>query len=303
MAPAAGELTRFAIGIGTSASDRLDIGIPVLGGVSPGHVFPGAQSVGRRGTFRLGEADEWQVGMAAVPINDNLEAATEQLYDEMFAALGRRQLVRCWNYVPAINQVDSAGLENYQRFCRARSLAFEKCFGADFATFLPAASAVGGPDSQLAVIFAATSGRARHLENPVQVPAYAYPKEYGPRSPSFSRATIAETQKHTMVFVSGTAAIRGHATVSPGDTSRQLSCTLENLAEISRACGLGPDLAGRSAPRRQFTVYLRSEADYAGVRQRLQQELLRPGDVVSYLNAPICRSGLNVEIEATITTR
>ena len=101
-------------------------------------------------------------------------------------------------------------------------------------------------------------------------------------------------------FVSGTAAIVGHTTVAPGDTAAQLACTLDNLAAISRACGLGRDLgAGRSAAR-FFKVYLRHAADFAPVAAQLERALLGPGDEVTYLHADICRATLNIEIEATI---
>jgi enamine deaminase RidA (YjgF/YER057c/UK114 family) len=202
--------------------------------------------------------------------------------------------------VPGINDDDAAGLENYRVFCRGRSLAFERRFGPGFSSMLPAASAVGGPAGSLTVVFAASRGVVRHLENPLQIPAYEYPNEYGPRAPSFARASIVTSRTGDTVFVSGTAAVRGHRTVAPNQTREQVLSTLENLAGISAACGLGPELARGGAARRHFKVYLRHEHEYAGMAELLESTLFVPTDTVSYVHADICRRDLNVEIEATI---
>jgi hypothetical protein len=93
-------------------------------------------------------------------------------------------------------------------------------------------------------------------------------------------------------FVSGTSAVRGHATVAPHDTAGQVDCTLENLRLVSRVCGLGETLgAGRS--ERHFKVYLRNPSDWPSVALQLERR-------VSYLGAEICRSALNVEIEVAV---
>ena len=60
------------------------------------------------------------------------------------------------------------------------------------------------------------------------------------------RATVVAGPQSATVFISGTAAIRGHATIAPHRTRRQLDCALENLAALSAACGLGPGLAAGS---------------------------------------------------------
>jgi len=229
----------------------------------------------------------------------DLEAATEELYGRLFAATGGLHLHRIWNYVPQINREDG-GLENYRRFCRARSVAFEARFGGNFHLSLPASSAVGASAGPLAVAFIGGDAPGRHLENPLQVPAFHYPPEHGPRPPSFSRATVAQTTAGTHVFISGTAAIRGHATVAPGDLDGQLECTLANLAAIGERAGAGASLGADPSWQRRFKVYLRHPDDLRAVRARLERELLRPADQVAYLHADICRAELVLEIEATL---
>ena len=129
---------------------------------------------------------------------------------------------------------------------------------------------------------------------------YKYPPEHGPRAPSFARATVARDGERRFTFISGTSAIKGHQTVAPGALEAQLDCTLDNLRLISRASGLGDDLAGSRDARRHFKVYLRQPRDLAITRARLERTLLQGSDTVSYLHAEICRRSLHVEIEATV---
>ncbi len=298
MPPVAAEFPPLKIALGADHAGLIDAGLPVLGGETVEELFPGAQPAGRAGALTLFRQGDWLLGGATVFTGGlGLEEVTEGLYTDIFQAAHGLHLARIWQYVPAINAPGPGGLENYRIFSRSRSLAFERQYGAGFKQLLPSASAVGSKLGALTVLFAASPTAPRHVENPLQVSAYDYPEDYGPRAPSFARATVVPGGP---VFISGTAAIRGHATVAPHELAPQLDCTLENLAEISRACGLGSDLdrGGRSA--RHFKVYLRHAADQAAVAATLEQKLLQPADRVSYLHADICRAPLLVEIEATL---
>jgi len=62
-------------------------------------------------------------------------------------------------------------------------------------------------------------------------------------------------------------------------------------------------MASRPAVERHFKIYLRHAADFAATRDRLEQSLLRPNDIVTYLQADICRTALRVEIEATLVAK
>jgi enamine deaminase RidA (YjgF/YER057c/UK114 family) len=218
----------------------------------------------------------------------------------LFAAAGGLNLCRIWHYVPYINRLGLRGLENYQAFCHGRSVAFEEKYGAGFKRRLPSASAVGTEDEQLTIVFAACATEPKHCENPKQVPAYNYPKKHGPRSPSFSRATIVPAGPLSDVFISGTAAIEGHETVAAGDTAGQIVQTLHNLRVISQTCGLGDDLGATRGGERHFKVYLRNDADLTPVKAALGRSLFTATDRVSYLRSDICRAELNLEIEATV---
>jgi len=300
MSIASSELPPLRITFGADVAGVFDAGLPVLAGAEVEDLFGSCRPAGRAGSLALFRAEDWLLGAATVPLTSGLEAAAHQLYREILQAAQGRHLARIWNYVPAINEPGPGGLENYRLFCRGRSLAFEQHYGSGFKAQLPSASAVGSKSPALTVVFAACSALPHHVENPLQVPAYDYPGEYGPRAPSFSRATVVAGPEGATVFISGTAAIRGHASVAPHDLRQQLECTLENLAGISAACGLGPSLDRGGRATRHFKVYLRRAADQSAVSATLADRLLSVADRVSYLQADLCRAPLLVEIEATL---
>ena len=295
------ETRSLKISFGPNAAEPFEPGLPVIAGLETEDIFGDAQPAGQAGVLTLFRTEGWLLGAASVPLNTTLNSATHGLYREIFEASAGWFLARICNYVPAINQLGPTGLENYQSFCQGRSLAFEEHYGSRFSALLPSASAVGTKSSALTVAFAACPTPPRHVENPLQLPAYHYPSEYGPRAPSFARATIVPGTERDMVFISGTAAIRGHATVAPKKLLPQVECTLENLREISMTCGLGRDL-GRDRDRiRHFKVYVRNMEDQPTIASLLEEKFFLPTDQVSYLHADICRSQLQLEIEATLS--
>lgn len=300
MATTAADYSLLRIVLGSTQAGVFDAGLPVLAGEPVEQLFHEARPIGKVGRFSLFRVNEWTLGAATMRAADSLEEVTRTSYQDIFAATRGLHLARIWNYVPAINDTGPGGLENYRVFCRGRSLAFEKNYGGDFKAMLPAASAVGSSSGMLTVAFAASPHAPRHIENPLQVPAYEYPVNYGPRAPSFARATIVAGGKEATVFISGTAAIRGHETVAPGELHGQLDCAVENLREISGACALGSAFDGQGTARRHFKVYLRHASDLPVVTARLNRELFKARDQVTYLQADICRATLRVEIEATL---
>ena len=293
-------LPHLKIALGANETGAFDTGLPVLAGDPWEKLFGSAQPAGQWGALVLFQAKGWLLGAATVPLTSGLEDTAHRLYRNILEATRGHHLARIWNYVPAINEPGPAGLENYRIFCRGRSLAFEQHHGNGFKALLPSASAVGSKSTALTVAFAASTTQPRHVENPLQISAYDYPDEYGPRAPSFARATVVAGSDRTTVFISGTAAIRGHATVAPHHTRQQLECTLENLREVSGSCGLGADLDQDGDLTRHFKVYLRHAADQPLVAAILEEKLLKSTDRVCYLQADICRAPLLVEIEASL---
>jgi len=290
----------FAFGEpGDESRGTLGLGLPLLGGEAAEEVLGQAGRDGAGGVFSLWRGPAGLAGWARARPGDDLEGVAMRLYAQLLAHAQGLSLYRTWNCIPRINETGPGGLENYRAFCKGRSLAFEAALGRGFKRRLPASTAVGTAGADLTVVFLAGDRAACYLENPAQVPAYEYPAEHGPRPPSFARAALVEGAAGLDAFVSGTSAIRGHATVAPHDTRGQLDCTLENLRLVSRACGLGDGL-GAGQGGRHFKVYLRNPSDCPSVALEMERRVLAPGDRVSYLGADICRSALNVEIEASV---
>jgi len=276
------------------------VALPLLGGVETQEILAEPGAAFTREGWQLFESNGEVAGFAVADAQADLESAAQELYRQLFAVTSGLSLYRVWNYVPQINAV-ADGLENYRRFCRGRSLAFEAEFGHTFQRQLPAASAVGAPVGPLAMAFVAGRETVRHVENPQQVPAFAYPPAYGPRPPSFARATVVDREQGRRIYISGTAAIRGHATVSATDLTGQLSCTHENLQIIAQAAGAGLQLGAAQDWQRSFHAYIRHPNDLAAVRAFLQREMLGGDDTITYLQADLCRAELLVEIEAVLT--
>lgn len=282
---------------------RIRLDLPCLAGQAEETIFDGLQPLPTIDGVTLFQRGDLLVGHAQEPFDEaTVEAASRRLYDRVLKACNGRRLYRAWNYVPRINAYKD-GLEHYRAFCKGRSLAFEASHGAGYEVRLPAASAVGSDGRTLDVVFAAGLKTPRHVENPEQVPAYRYPREYGPRSPSFSRATAVVEGGRKWIFVSGTASIKGHATVGVGSLREQIDCTLDNLRLISLNSGAGESL-GRGTPgpawERHFKIYLRRADDLARARELLERILVFPGDHVTWLRSDICRAELDIEIEATL---
>jgi chorismate lyase/3-hydroxybenzoate synthase len=237
------------------------------------------------GELSLAMSDDYLFG-AIVANEDDAGAAAARVYDAIVGAARREgfpNLLRVWNHVRGINSVDGE-LERYRSFCRGRHDAFAS-HGYGLRADLPAASAVGMDDGSLATYFVASRGAAEQLENPRQVSAYDYPREYGPRSPSFSRATVAGS----LVFISGTASIVGHESRHHGDVDAQLDETIENLDRIAAVSGATlHDILS-------LKVYVRDRNDAARIAARLAPRIPAPA---IYLEADICRAELLLEIEA-----
>lgn len=228
-----------------------------------------------------------------------LEAAAEAAYRAVFATLvetGFPHLVRVWNYITDINRV-SHGLERYRQFNVGRQRAFLAA-GRAAEGQVPAACALGTAAGPLTVAFLASRMAPLAVENPRQVSAYRYPNEYGPVSPTFSRAALLPGAEDCPLFVSGTAAIVGHRSLHPGDVAAQARESLANIRAVLEE-------AGRRAPGRvpalaelAFTVYLRHPADLDAVRAVLAEAL--PASVTPmFVQADVCRAELLVEIEAS----
>jgi chorismate lyase / 3-hydroxybenzoate synthase len=237
---------------------------------------------------------------------DSLDALVYRGYRAVLGetrALGYPHLLRVWNYFPGINRAE-AGLERYQQFCLGRYRAFAEG-QSDFRRHLPAATAIGTRSGPVHIYFLAGKTHGLHVENPRQVSAYKYPPLYGPRSPSFARATLYDAGHEQHLFIAGTSSIVGHASRHPGDPYRQAVETLRNIETViatarSLRAGTGRPL-GLTAQETQalLKVYVRHPEDFPVVQTAFDEHLRFPARCL-YLSGAICRENLLVEAEAVI---
>jgi len=231
-----------------------------------------------------------------------LQAATRNAYAEIFKALdalGFNHLIRVWNYFADIN-AETHGAERYRQFNRARHDAFRDNRRA-IEHQVPAACALGSPaGGPLVIYFLASPIEARPLENPRQVSAFHYPEQYGPRPPTFSRATIAHELLGGPLLISGTASIVGHETRHPGNARAQTRETLANIEALIEEANQATGTARYRLDRLQFKVYVREPRDLPVIRAEMNAAL-GPAARVIYVQADVCRSELLLEIEAAST--
>lgn len=228
-----------------------------------------------------------------------LQAASEEAYRCLFRLLEAQELPhlwRVWNYLADING-ESHGLERYRQFNIGRQDAFLE-FSRGATGNVPAACALGLTGGPLSIAFMAGSTPAVPVENPRQVSAYNYPAEYGPRSPTFSRAALVYPPGRELLFVSGTASIVGHQTVHPGDVVGQCRESLANVAAVVAEASRLARSGTFALDEMSYRVYVREAASQPLVAATLAALLGTTADIV-YVEADICRRDLLLEIEAT----
>jgi chorismate lyase/3-hydroxybenzoate synthase len=207
--------------------------------------------------------------------------------------------MKIWNYIPGINQGEGDA-EQYRQFCvgRAEALAADPAEQPP----MPAATAIGAsPGEQaLQVYFLATALPGINVENPRQLSAWHYPRQYGPQSPLFSRGTVMRLDQVRQFLISGTASVVGHET----HHDNALDQIRESLANVNSLLGEAQRLLGGHRPSLGdsgiLRVYVRSRSDYPVVRDALAV-VIPPELPRVHLLGDICRIDLLTEIDGIVT--
>lgn len=257
------------------------------GAVKPGVAGPIRFAADADHLFGILELDESTGG--------SLEATTAEAYSAITAfheKCEQPHLLRMWNYIDAINDGDGDA-ERYRRFCVGRARGLGRLALGRY----PAGTAVGRRDGRRVVQVCWLAGRqaGQPLENPRQVRAYEYPRQYGPAPPSFSRAVLLANGD---LMISGTASIVGHESRHPGDLAAQVSETLENITQLFAVAGKrngGAAPAGLPAGT-VLKAYVRSGECFE-TASRMIREGVPEGVSMLVLEADICRAELLIEVE------
>jgi chorismate lyase/3-hydroxybenzoate synthase len=263
-------------------------------GAAPLEVWRAAGRVIRGRDGDVAWASDGDYTFAALEVDEAAQGGIAHAARHAYATLAQwsrhratAHLLRIWNYLDAINDGEGDA-ERYRLFCAGRAAGMDSAFG-DY----PAATAIGVRDGrrvlQVYALAARVPGHA--VENPRQLNAWRYPRQYGPSAPGFARAMRAPSTS-PQLYISGTAAIVGHASHHPEDLAAQLKETLANLDSLLEAAGSTPSLGAMSP----LKVYVRHASDVQAVRELLRARL---GDKVPLvlLQGDVCRRELLLEIE------
>jgi chorismate lyase/3-hydroxybenzoate synthase len=291
-----GTLALFGFGTGSPASDDprfLQVALECFDAPAPLEIWQvdAPVSHGVEGALRWSTGGGWL--FAAIELDETEHggpsATAQQAYEQLHrfvAGHSARHVLRVWNYLDAINH-GAGDAEHYKQFCDGRAAGI----GHFFAEGFPAATAIGhhGAPHRLQVYLLACDQPGTRVENPRQVSAWRYPRQYGRTPPGFARAMTLPAQD--ALAISGTAAVVGHASAHQDDLDAQLEETLTNLEALLGSANMATGFDTQSP----LKAYVRHPTDASRVSEFLQRRL--PGVPVLLLHGDICRRELLVEID------
>jgi len=220
-------------------------------------------------------------------------------------------IIRQWNYIEQITKnvnCNNSLSQHYQIFNDVRSKYYQK---ANFVNGFPAATGIGQDFGGIIIDIIAFKSDSKisiiPIKSPVQLDAYSYTKEvlaennsmsdFCRTSPKFERAKLLTINNCNCVFVSGTAAIKGQASIPEVSVEVQTEMTIRNiLSLISQENIKNHGVESNENVKLKFLrVYVKYANDISAVRIVCQNYF--PQISAIYLVADICRPELLVEIE------
>lgn len=273
-------------------------------GPAPVEVWHSDRAVQRGRAGDIAWAHDGALQFGAIEIeepagDDALGIAAQTAYRRLLAftaARGYPHLLRVWNYLDAITDGDGDD-ERYKRFCLGRGRGLGPAVDGP----LPAATAIGRPypatpGARLQVYWLAARTPGTPVENPRQLSAYRYPRQYGPQPPSFARAMLPPGEAMPLLL-SGTAAIVGHESKHADSVVAQVDETLANFDSLLAAArARRPSLPAAFGAGTRLKVYVRDRDELELVSRALEARL-GPHVPRIVLHAAVCRRELRVEID------
>ncbi len=220
-------------------------------------------------------------------------------------------ILRQWNYIEQITKIETNGKsesQHYQIFNDVRSKFYNQC---EFANGFPAATGIGTDCGGITIDIIAAENNPNCLvipiKSPVQLDAYSYSKEvlaenssmsdFCRTSPKFERAKIFVTQNYKWVFISGTAAIKGQASIPVISPEVQTEMTIQNILRLISDENIQKHgiSEGQKAEINYLRVYVKQTNHMKAVKEICTKYF--PHTPAVYIIADICRPELLVEIE------
>jgi chorismate lyase/3-hydroxybenzoate synthase len=277
----------------------LHVALQPHGGVAPLECWTTTAPVrsGRDGGIAWSADGLLQFGALHVADAGALEQTAALAYaqlQEWLAGSGYPHVLRTWNYMDAITRGEGDA-ERYRRFCVGRARGLRRVLAP---AELPAATAIGhpAPTGRFQLYWLAAREPGTPLENPRQLQAWRYPRQYGPQAPGFARGML-PAHAGMPLLVSGTAAVVGHASRHPASLAAQLDETLANLRSlIDIARAHRPRLPSEPGAGTPLKVYVRDPGALDAVAALLEARL--PASVPRLLlHGHVCRRELAVELD------
>jgi len=258
----------------------------------------------------------WAAGLGSGFSPEDTRRAAEAAFNQAAMILKKEKMtmnniIRQWNYIGNILTVRKE-YQNYQIFNEVRSEYHHRCRTVQG---YPAATGIGMGLNGVIIDFCAVqadgSVQIKGLSNPNQVNAYEYGqkvlkgiKETGKpkkQPPQFERALLFATNTAPVLYISGTASIKGQETIGIGDAEKQTLVTIDNIKKladlqlIKEITGKGKECTLRYTLLR---VYIKYQKDFGAVRKICEE--LFPSVPAVFIQADICRDNLLTEIEAEL---
>ncbi len=259
----------------------------------------------------------YAAGICAKNPDSSLKSQVEESYklmDEILTAeaLSFSDIVRQWNYVENIVQVDQVEnkpVQNYQLLNDTRSVYYAQ---SDFKNGYPAATGIGMNYGGILLEFYAVKPLKKvniiPIKNPKQVDAYHYSQEVlvgdsirklqQKATPKFERAKYISLNGHKIVFISGTASIHNEKTIGINNIEEQTLVTIDNISNLVSGNNIENSVTTEITGTLKYSflrIYIKDSSDLAVVKDICSKQFK---DIpISYLIADICRDDLLIEIE------
>lgn len=261
-------------------------------------------------------------GILPSSIDAPILAQSEEVLAKLGAVLAAEgmdinTIVRQWNYIERITHVpeEEGANQHYQDFNDARSHFYAK---TEWKGGYPAATGIGTSHGGImvevdAVVLKCRKCAAVALDNALQVAAHDYSQNVligvadkifrHKTTPKFERAkAVVSPDSGLQVYISGTAAIRGEASLTNVGIEQQTVTTLENIEYlISRKNLSKHGIKAEKTPEIQiFRVYLKAESLLDPARKIVCERY--PQVAALYVLTDVCRDELLIEIEGVAFT-
>jgi enamine deaminase RidA (YjgF/YER057c/UK114 family) len=257
----------------------------------------------------------WGFGCTSAGSKASFGDQARYSFDAMQAILSEEglsmdNLIRQWNYLPAILKTEAKNnriYQNYQLFNEIRQSYYDR-YKKD--KNYPSATGIGMDYGAVTIDFAALrpneNALVAGLNNPRQTNACLYgqkiligsplKEDEQKKPPLFERAKYAGLHDRGIIFISGTAAITGEKTVGLNDFVKQTGVTIANIAALIAPQNLdSKDIPTANKQYAYLRVYIKNEKD-RGLIEKIGEAYYKNIPVL-YVKADICRDDLLVEIE------